>query len=466
MRLTVCRFLAATNLIFFLTFGSAASRPRYGGALQVEMRASVASLDPAEKATSQAEEEGKEKLVEMVFDRLVGIGEDGAPQPRVAISWTHDAENKRWKFSLRPGVKWQDGSALSPENVASSVKFANPGWQVSVLGEVLEIETASPMPGLPAELALARNSVVSRAADGTVVGTGPFLVAEWQPGRRAVLAAYDEYWGGRPYVDTIEIEMGRLLREQLIDLELGKADVVEIGLDQVRRAAQEGQKTVVSSPAELMALRFVPARPSVEDARLREALALSIDRTAIHAILLQRQGEPAAGLLPQWLSGYAFLFPATGDPVRAKQLRAELASPPTFALGYDAADPLARAVADRIAVNARDAGISVQVVGEGPEAEAGVDVRLLLSGLCSTDPRTALAGLARFLQDPAAQTRAESVVPEDLYEVETAMLEGFRVIPLFHLPEVYGLSPRVRDWTPTRTGGWRLEDVWLDAGNP
>ena len=47
-------------------------------------------------------------------------------------------------------------------------------------------------------------------------------------------------------------------------------------------------------------------------AAMREAVALSIDRTAIHNVLLQKQGEISGALLPRWLSGYAFLFPANG----------------------------------------------------------------------------------------------------------------------------------------------------------
>ena len=69
----------------------------------------------------------------------------------------------------------------------------------------------------------------------------------------------------------------------------------------------------------LLALAF---SPRFDDARVREALALAVDRTSIHRVLLQRQGEVSGSLLPQWLSGYAFLFPDSADLARARALMA------------------------------------------------------------------------------------------------------------------------------------------------
>jgi hypothetical protein len=58
--------------------------------------------------------------------------------------------------------------------------------------------------------------------------------------------------------------------------------------------------------------------------RLREALASSLDRGTIAGVLLQKQAEPATALLPQWLSGYAFLFAVDTNLDRAMEMRAVL----------------------------------------------------------------------------------------------------------------------------------------------
>ncbi len=80
----------------------------------------------------------------------------------------------------------------------------------------------------------------------------------------------------------------------------------------------------------------------------------------MNSVLLQGGGEPAGALLPDWMTGYAFLFPTTGDMQRAQLTRGEVPQAPVWTLGYDASDPLARVIAERIALNARDAGLRLQ----------------------------------------------------------------------------------------------------------
>src|ERR1039457_2191458 len=195
-----------------------------------------------------------------------------------------------------------------------------------------------------------------------------FVLARWEAGRRAVYTADESAAGGRPYLDSIEIQMGRPLRDQSTDLELGKADVVELGRNELRRQVA-GRKVWSSSPVRLMALMF---GPRVEDARVREALALAVDRGAIHSVLLQRQGEVSGALLPQWLSGDAFLFAPAFDVARARSLVTALGAPArTISLAVN--DASLRPIADRIALNARDAGLVVSVTVQSGNA----DVRLL-----------------------------------------------------------------------------------------
>ena len=68
--------------------------------------------------------------------------------------------------------------------------------------------------------------------------------------------ARDDYWDGRAFLDSIEVEMGKSPREQKILLDLGKADVAEVAPDQMRRLIVEGAGVENSAPAELMALVF------------------------------------------------------------------------------------------------------------------------------------------------------------------------------------------------------------------
>jgi hypothetical protein len=188
----------------------------------------------------------------------------------------------------------------------------------------------------------------------------------------------------------------------------------------------------------------------------------AIDRGALWNFLLQKQGEPAGGLLPQWSSGTAFLFSTEPDAGLARQLWSQIPSARPVVVGYDASDALERAVAERIAVNAKEAGITISAQA----GAANADARLERLRMVSPEPRAALGGLLAALV-PATGIEApplpDSATPEDLYARERFAVDSYRVVPLAHLPELWGLSARVKDWSTPRAGGWRLADVWLEG---
>jgi peptide/nickel transport system substrate-binding protein len=390
----------------------AARRPRYGGELRIEMRVAPENPEALEKP-----EASNTLLAGAIFENLVRLDEHGDPQPWLATSWTHDPARKRWVFTPRANVILHNGAPWSPG--------------------VIEFPDDQPIETLLLEQARSRNAVIVRAPDGSVVGTGPFRVAHWEAGRIATLAAHDQYWGGRPFLDSVQISMGRTLREQALDFEVGKADAIEISPAQ--RVRGSVYVSPLSSPlSRTLALEFDEHVPIAT----REAVALSVDRTAIYNVLLQKTGEISGALLPRWLSGYAFLFPAERNLARAKQLAPGAA----LSFGYDRQDSMIRAIGERISVNASEAGIALK-----PAAGAAgpADIRLRILPITSRDARASLEDIANLIKAPVADA--------PLYEAERALLADFRVVPLFHLPEAWSLSPRVRNWP-------RLADVWLDTG--
>jgi peptide/nickel transport system substrate-binding protein len=455
MWLFAWRLLALSSLLAgAIPVARAASRPRYGGSITLEIIESLTFTDPGD---------WPHQLIPLVYDGLVQFDQRGQLRPALALTWQHDSDYRRWEFQLRPGVKFHDGSPLNAAAVAASLAAHLTGSNVTASGDsAVVFQTQMPASDLPMRLADARHAVLRRGRDGVTSGSGPFHIVEWQPGRRAKLAANEEYWGGRPFLDSIELQMGRSLRDQSIDLELGKADLAELTIDDARRAAQHGMKTWASAPGDLLAFIFERSSAAVEDARLRQALALAIDRPAMHNVLLQKQGESTGALLPEWLTGYAFLFPVARDLEQARHLLTALSKPPArFSLAYDPADPLARPIAERIALNARDAGIMIQVLSGGKS-----DLRLARLPLKSLDPVLALADSAAALGMSESFKSFASTSPEALYQAEHQLLSDFRLVPLFHVPSIMGIGPRVRNWDPPRWADWRLENVWLEAGTP
>ena len=486
MRRTAFRFLAASSLLFTLSSGPAATRPHYGARLRMEIGVRVLSLDLPARADAAAgtagtgsaagwpqeysEERAASKLRALVYDRLVRLDPTGQAQPALAVSWEHDPQSVSWRFKLRPGLKWQDGPPMTAAEVAAGLEGAIPGRPWSVVDDTLEIDTGSPRPEFPLYLATAPAAVVIRKSAGPPglppIGSGPFRLSEWEPGRRVVLAANEEYWGGRPYLDSIQVEMGRSSRERLLDLELDKADLAELDPTEARRAQQEGRKVWTSAPVEVLALVFNPSSRTVQDRRLREAIARSIERSAIQRVLLQNYGEATGSLLPQWLSGFAFLFPTAADLGRAQELSAEAGTLPPLRLGYEASDTLARQVAERVAVNVRDGGILLDVASltRGWRQRRGDGVDAVVWRARVDGPTLELAALqcSESFGFPANGFKADS--PEEVYAAERRFLDDFTTVPLADVPELVGLGPRLKNWSPLRSGNWRLDDVWLEAG--
>lgn len=432
---------------------TAGTRPHYGGTLHVAVQEASQSFDPA-----ASDGPGFRSLSQLVFEALVKLDERGHPQPLLASSWQVEPGNQRWRFQLRSGVIFNDGTPVDPASVAASLRTANPGWKVFALGDLVMIETSSPVPNLAAELALPRNSI-SRRSEGKLIGTGPFTVAQWDATKQHLtLQANDQYWAGRPFIDSIEADFGKNDRDELMLMDLGKSDLIEIAPEDIRRA-QAGTRVVkISQPAELLALLFTRDAQSDDEVRLRNALALSIDSAALNNVVFQGGGDPSGALLPNWLSGYAFVFPGGAPGVAALRAKA----PQHFVswtMNYNTADSVARIVADRILLNAKDAGIAVQVSNS-----ENADIRMVRLVLPSGDAETALSELGRDFQLPAPTFSTSSVGA--LYSAESTLLQTHRVIPIVHLRSAVALRPNVHGLKLLPDGTWQLDNVWLSSENP
>jgi ABC-type transport system substrate-binding protein len=450
---------AAVALIFAITIRSSAeTRPHYGGILRITLQSAPNTLEIPANATP-ADYWDAARVLSLIGNTLVSLDAQARPQAALAVAWQSDATERHWQFTLRHGVKFHDGSAASPAAIAQILGALHPTWVIRPSADSISIfiDSDAPMPSLLAELALPRNILLKRNVNGIPVGTGPFVIAEWQPGKLLKLAANEDSWAGRPFVDEVEIEFGRSLRDQAIALQLEKADIIETPTQSANASQRQGASSTTSLPVELLALVF-PANSKAQDPRLREALALAIDRKPIQSVLLKGAGEPAASILPNWMTGYSAAFSTQSNPQRARTVLAD-SRQPTLNLSYDPRDPQAQLIAERIALNAKEVGIAIQVSLSGAE-----DIRLLRVAVPSPDPAMALSDVARQLgmSTPLAPPRSL----DDLYQAEHALLDGYRVIPLFHLPLGTAISARVHGWEPDLLGLWSdpasPADFWLD----
>jgi hypothetical protein len=274
----------------------------------------------------------------------------------------------------------------------------------------------------------------------------------------------------------VEVTLGAPGLRQILDLQVGRADVIEIAPDLVRKARQDNLLVWGSAPNTLLALRFDNSQPAAADDRLREAVDLALDRDTMANVLLQREAQPATALLPQWLTGYAFLLGRPMNLNRAKEIRASLpgneagiAEP--LRLRVDAAGDLMKLLGERVAVNARQANLAVQVTQHGTAA-ATTSANPIAAGLhliaWHYESLSEYAELEALVSQLHLRDGSETVLtaaePERLYAEERRLLDQRQLLPLIVLPDYVGIGPSVRNWSPSPWGEWRLADVWIESG--
>ena len=451
MRRRAFVWLALISFAALLALLPAATRPRYGGTLTLQLSVSFSTLDPSEALPDPMAEYKRDAISPLIFETLVGMNSAGDIEPRLATAWR--VNGKRWRFTLHPKAAFHDGQPVTGASIVHVLQTALSKRYGDVIvaaeGQSITIQSKNNLNDLAAELSLPRNAIFRKGENGEWIGTGPFRLDKWEPGRRAVFRAFEDHWASRPYVDSVIVNLGPLPRQ----LTSSGADIWDLPVSGSRRVVPDGIRLWSSGASELIAI----LAPGI-DPLVNEALALSIDRTAIVNVLAQRRGETAGGLLPQWLTGYAFLFPPAFDLGRARELLASV-KPPPLTLSYPPDDAFMRSLAERISLNARDAELNLQ-----PSTNPGANLRLIRVPLPSADARLDLSAIEAALAVPRDQNLPEGSRADALYQEEQQLLKEHKVVPLVYLPSIYGVGPRVHDWDASQNGrayALHLESVWL-----
>jgi peptide/nickel transport system substrate-binding protein len=443
----VLRRFAISLFLALVSLGAwARTRPHYGGTLRVEI-----------EGDAWQRPEGLARR--LVLDGLTRVNADGTARPALAIEWKSENDDHRWQFKLRPGVHFSDGSPLSSIAVVSALNVDCPQncpWTaVRATGSSVVFTGDEAMGNLP-ELLAGEDYLIAltltsegKPPDG-VVGTGAFQVSEFANGV-LTLEANENCWQGRPFLDAVEIRVHRPVRDQWLDLSVGRADLVEVPPEQLRQAQQQRLAVLASPPMTLLALTIADAG-TLANPLLRESIALAVDRGALENVIFQKQGEVTASLLPANMTGYSFLFPADRNLSKAQQLRGGITPPPLYlAADGDGAMQLA---AQRIALNLREAGFNVQVAASGQRA----DMTLRRFTLECSQPAAALQSL---LRRAGLTAPAIGDAPESLFHAEHDVLERHMIVPLIYLPVSCATGGRVRDLRLNADGTPDVADVSL-----
>lgn len=273
-----------------------------------------------------------------ITETLVDADAEGNLVPGLATGWQVSEGGLNWRFTLRPGVSFHDGSPMDAEAVlnALSIARAKPGSLASlpISGMSAEkgalvITLTEPSAALPAYLAEFRSQIMAPAAydaDGrgiAVIGTGPYRVTNLTPPLSLDASAFEGYWGAQPHIAEVAYDAVSRVETRALMAQSGDADFV-FGLDpaSVARLGMSDAVEVhsVAIPRTLL-LKVNAGHPFLDTPEARRALSLAIDRDGIAKAVL-RYPEGADQLFPPSVSAWHSdsVAPLAYDPEAAKAL--------------------------------------------------------------------------------------------------------------------------------------------------
>ncbi|MCY4462334.1 MAG: ABC transporter substrate-binding protein [Albidovulum sp.] len=309
-----------------------------------------------------------------IFGKLVDRDENARIKPGLAVSWAN-VDDLTWEFKLREGVKFHDGSDFDADDVIFSVNRIpnvpnNPASYVSNTNMIDTITATDPYSIViktkdPYPLLLRRISgvsiVSSEAVEGgttadfssgkIAVGTGPYKFSEYIPGDRYVLARNEDYWGDKPAYEKVTFRIMPDAASRVAALLGGDVDIVEGFSPSSVETLEQRDGFYVAKRASARTLWLYidtsnDASPFVtdsdgnpmdvnplKDVRVRQALAMAIDRAAIVERIMGGLAEEANQLVPMgWFSHNPDIENPPLDAEGAKALLAEAGYPDGFGL--------------------------------------------------------------------------------------------------------------------------------------
>jgi len=329
---------------------------RDDAALVSYLESEPAGLDPA-----FAVDVPSGRLCALLYDGLVGPGEGGRPEGRLAENWEVSADGTRYTFHLREAF-FSDGTPVTSRDVAYSIeRLLSPdvgsprGWVAAAisgaasfaLGETrsldglstpdertLVVRLSRPFAPFISMLAMPCAGVVpagwagaARAGDWrSPVCSGPWKVGEWKEGQRIVLVRNERHRKRAP----LERVVFRVLPErmtQVAEFEVGNLDHLSVPRAEIARWENSPEwKPYVEKQVEL-AVTYIGLncqKPPFEDPRVRRALNYALDVEALVDGVMKGAAVPARGAIPPGLRGYDPGRKAYGyDPERARELLSE-----------------------------------------------------------------------------------------------------------------------------------------------
>jgi oligopeptide transport system substrate-binding protein len=478
------------------------------------------------------------RVLDALFEGLVNLDPtDLHPVPGVAERWEVSSDQSTYTFYLRANARWSNGQPVTAQDFVASWrriltaslgadnasqlfliqgaeafhKGAAPFEQVGLAApdaRTLRVTLDHPTPyflSLLANLAWLPVPTATIEKSGplyqrgnhwtrteTIVTNGPFVLKSWKPNEELVFEKSPSYWDAATVrlhavhfhpIDSLDVQERAFRAGQLhvIDnLPVGKID-----------GYRRDNASVLRLDPYLATYfyRLNLKRAPFSDVRIRRALAMSIDRTALTEKVLRGVYRPASTLTPPGTAGYTFNAKGiVSDLTEARRLLADAGYPggkglPKIELLYNNSEThrlIAEAVQE---MWRRELGVEVQLVNQELKvvfsARRTGDYQVLRSDWVGdyNDPSTFLevfrsdsgnnyTGWANSDYDAALFAAARTSDPAArlalFQKAEGILLEAVPIIPIYYYTHVFLLQPSVKGWNPTILDVHPLKHVWLE----
>jgi peptide/nickel transport system substrate-binding protein len=523
--------LASVAILAILAWPLPAIAQKQGGVLRIPMITSPASMSIHEESTIAALGPMMSVFNNLVmFDQHVKQNSLSSIVPDLAESWTWNEDGSALSFKLRQGVKWHDGKPFTAADVkctwdliagsASEKLRVNPrkSWYrnleaVSVDGDfAVTFRLKRPQPSFVALLASGWSPVYPchlppRDMRLKPVGTGPFKFVEFKPNESVKVARNPDYWKkGRPYLDAIEYTLMPNPSTAILAFAAGNFDRYAQGIlslplmKQLKTQAPQAVCDTVpwNIPRQLIVNRD---KPPFDNAELRRAMVLSLDRKAFIDIISDGEGSIGAAMMPPPAGSWGMppemlhALPGYGQDVQRNRAEARAIMQK---LGYGPAKRLAVTVTTRNTPAYRDP--SVLLIDQLKEIYIdgtlnAIDTTQWYPTVMRKDYSVGLTVSENGLDDPDQQfyenfvcgaernytgycspevdklVDRQSAEPDAekrkklVWEIERKLAEDGARPAIFYPVSAACWQPYFKGHTMMVNGnynGWRMEDAWLD----
>jgi len=333
--------------------------PVMGGTLNVVISPSITDIDPV-----TIYDQGGITLIAQFCEYLIDLNDDMTLQGRLAESWTPNQTGEVWTFKLRQGVKFSDGSPFEAPDVVATMDrlvdpksgsaalvalngILSPGGTVATDTYTVTFNLDKPFADFPYMVCHSSYNTVMlpRSYKGdwvkNPVGTGPWTMKEYVAKRKCTAVKRQDYWRkdaqGRqlPYMDQVDWSMTGDESASTLQLQSGAIDVQAQTVFQGAQALWTDPNIrvdVYASPG-IRELQMHTQKAPFTDKRVRQAVALSLDRKAINLALFEGKsivGNDTFFQTPPY-PDQPPTIERTQDHAKAKQLLADAG----FANGLD-----------------------------------------------------------------------------------------------------------------------------------